>query len=255
MVDMAASPQAPARVPNARIPALDIARSFALLAMAIYHVVFDLEMFGYLPAGTALTGGWRVLAWLTASSFLALAGMSLWLAHGTGIRWSPALSRIGKVALAALAVTGATYLAVPDAFVFFGILHAIAAFSLIGLFLLRVPAAGLIALAALVILIPHVVESDVFHSPFLWWLGLHAARVPSVDFIPLFPWMAPFLIGMAVAKIGTSRGLWAALADPSPGPWQRRLGWPGRHSLMIYLIHQPILIALIGGVSWLSGRM
>ena len=72
----------------ARIPALDIARSLALVAMVVFHFTFDLELFGYLrPGTTTMPGPWRALAVVTAVSFLFLAGVSLWLAHGRGIRW------------------------------------------------------------------------------------------------------------------------------------------------------------------------
>jgi hypothetical protein len=34
----------------------------ALLAMAVFHFVYDLELFGWVAPGTSVTGGWRVLA-------------------------------------------------------------------------------------------------------------------------------------------------------------------------------------------------
>ena len=70
-----------------RIVALDLARALALVAMAVFHFTFDLELFGLVQPGTTMLPGWRWLAYLTAGSFLFLAGVSLWLAHGQGIRW------------------------------------------------------------------------------------------------------------------------------------------------------------------------
>jgi uncharacterized membrane protein len=110
--------------------------------MAVFHFVYDLELFGWLAPGTSVTGGWRVLALLTAGSFLFLAGVSLWLGHGAGIRWRGFWRRFVKVAGAAAVISLATWVAMGDVFIFFGILHAITAASLLGLLFLRVPVAA-----------------------------------------------------------------------------------------------------------------
>ncbi len=239
--------------PRGRLYALDVARSAALLAMAIYHFVYDLELFGHLAPFTASTGGWRILALATAGSFLALAGMSLWLAHGAGIQWRGFLWRFGKIAAAAALITGATLVAVPDAFIFFGILHAIALSSLIGLACLRLPDWAVIALAVALFWLATQPGLAAFDAPVLWWTGLQAVPIRSVDYVPLVPWFAPFLLGLATAKLGDRIGLWDRLARAPAPRWLVRAGVPGRHSLIIYLVHQPVLIALIWGVSLMLG--
>lgn len=251
MVDTAPPVARPATTASARLAALDIARAAALLAMAVFHFVFDLELFGWLAPGTSSSGGWRVLALCTAGSFLFLAGVSLWLAHGRGIRWRGFAKRLAMVAGAAALISAATYVAMPQAFVFFGILHSIAASSLLGLLCLRLPAPVLIGLAGAAFWAPQALRSPAFDAPGLWWIGLQTAPITSVDYVPLLPWFGPFLLGLAAARIADRAGLWQALAArPAPG-WQVRLGWPGRHSLAIYLIHQPVLIALV----WLGTQM
>ena len=127
--------------PTERLLGLDIARSAALLGMVCFHIVFDLQMFGHLPFGTTLHPVFYWHARLVAGSFLFLAGVSLWLAHGQGIHWPAFWRRWIKLVAAAALVTVATYVALPEYFVYFGILHCIAASSLIGLLALRLPAA------------------------------------------------------------------------------------------------------------------
>ncbi len=61
---------------KSRIEAIDIARGAALVAMAVYHFGWDLEFFGYMDAGTTVTGGWRLFARSIATSFLFLVGVS-----------------------------------------------------------------------------------------------------------------------------------------------------------------------------------
>jgi hypothetical protein len=58
-----------------RLALIDVARTVALLGMAVFHFAFDLELFGYLEPGTTVTGGWAVFARLVALTAL-LGGLS-----------------------------------------------------------------------------------------------------------------------------------------------------------------------------------
>ncbi|MDX3926991.1 MAG: DUF1624 domain-containing protein [Shinella sp.] len=239
----------PARIP--RIDLIDQLRGAALVAMAIYHFTWDLEFFGYIEPGTAGTGGWKLFARLIAGSFLFLAGVSLVLGHGRGLRWRPFLIRLAKIAGAALLITVATRFAFPDNFIFFGILHFIAAASLVGLVFLHLPVAITVMAAAAAFLAPLYLRSAAFDHPALWWVGLSASVPRSNDYVPLLPWLAAFLLGIAVCRSILSRGLAGRLAAVGaiPSRWKTLLTKAGRHSLAIYLLHQPILIALVYGFS------
>jgi uncharacterized membrane protein len=226
-----------------RLVVVDLARTLALCAMAVFHFTFDLELFGHLPQGTTVTGGWAVFARVIAGSFLFLSGVSLVLAHGKAVRWPSFRNRLLRVAGAAALVTGATLVALPQAFIFFGILHAIAFGSVIGILLIRAPAMLLLVLAAGVLGVNHVVALEVMNPRWLVWTGLGDRQPWTMDFVPVFPWIAAVLGGMAAAKLAERGGLWARL--PMGGPVLQRLAWPGRHSLAIYLIHQPVLITLV----------
>ena len=95
--------------------------------------------------------------------------------------------------------------------------------------------------------LPGVARGGVFDQPWLVWTGLSSIVPVSVDFEPVFPWVAPFLAGIAAGRIGTRAGLWNRLAGwptDSRRLW-RVLAWPGRNSLLVYLVHQPVLIALV----------
>jgi uncharacterized membrane protein len=232
-----------------RIPALDIARTLALVAMAVFHFVFDLEMFGWVAPGTATSGVWRVLAVATAGSFLCLAGVSLWLAHGGAIRWRAFWKRFAMVGAAAVMVSIGTYIAFPHAFVFFGILHSIALCSLLGLAALRLPAVLVAVLAVGVFVLPTYATSDIFNAPIWWWTGLQTITLSTVDYEPIFPWFAPFLAGVAMAKMASHFNVWERLGTTTPSRAARIWSFPGQHSLIIYLIHQPILIGIVAGVT------
>jgi len=245
---MTQQPAAPAAMaaPGGRIVWLDLARSAALVGMAIYHFRYDLAMYGVAPVEPLMAGFWPWLARIVAGSFLLLAGFSLVLGHGRGIRWRGYWIRQGQIAAAAALITLVTYFAVHDAFIFFGILHMIFTAGLIGLAFLRAPGWVSALAAALVVLVAMRVSGGVFDWPVLWFLGLAEVQVFSVDFEPVFPWLAPYLAGMALAQWAVAGGLIARLRAAAPAPrWARVLAWPGRHSLIIYLLHQPVLIGLL----------
>lgn len=234
-----------------RIPALDIVRTLALIAMVVFHFVFDLELFGWVQPGTTIAGFWRALAVATAGSFLFLAGVGTWLAHASGIRWRAFWRRFAILVAAAVLVSGGTYVAFPDSFVFFGILHSIALCSLLGLAALRLPIVVIAVLAVAVFFAPDVLKSEAFNAPIWWWTGLQTVVPNTVDYEPIFPWFAPFLAGMAVSKWASRAGLWARFSRLEISPAVRLWSIPGRYSLIVYLIHQPILIAIVGGVTLL----
>jgi uncharacterized membrane protein len=235
-----------------RIPLIDQLRGIALIAMAIYHFTWDLGFFGYIEPDTATTGGWKIFARLIAGSFLFLAGFSLVLGHVPGFRLRSFLIRFGKIALAAAIISVATWFAFPETFIFFGILHAIAAASLVGLLFLRVPVTVTLIAAAAAVAAPLYLRAPLFDHPALWWVGLSVNIPRSNDYVPLLPWLAPVLVGIAVARLFVASPLPQRLAGFGGATkvwWKSLLEKAGRHSLAIYLIHQPVLIALVYGAS------
>jgi uncharacterized membrane protein len=107
----------PAASPPPRIPAVDVARGVALLAMFVYHFTWDLGFFGFIPLQAGVDPAWRLFAKLIAGSFLVLVGVSLVLATRGGIKPRPFLIRLAMVSAAALAVTVATLYTTPQSFV------------------------------------------------------------------------------------------------------------------------------------------
>ncbi len=123
------------------------------------------------------------------------------------------------VAGSALLITVATYVAFPDSFIFFGILHNIAAASLVGLLFLRAPAAVTLLAAAAAFILPQYVQSELFNVKWLAWIGFSTFPPRSNDYVPLLPWLAPFLAVL-----------------PSPCSSRRAAGWtvfvsPVRHAI------------------------
>lgn len=239
-----------------RLPAIDLARGVALLAMTVYHFSWDLALFELLDPHFPHTAGMVWFARLIAGSFLFLVGFNLVLAHRAGIRWRKFYVRLAMIVGAAALITLVTYFATPDAFIFFGILHSIAFASILGLAFLRLPWWANGVFVAIFLFGSNYLRSAIFDPPVWWWTGLSARPLISNDFVPVFPFFGLVLAGIAAADAALKANILPPLRHwRADGRTGRALRLIGRHSLAFYLVHQPILIALLAGVLWLSGNI
>jgi uncharacterized membrane protein len=234
---------------RARWQLLDLMRGVAILAMVTFHVAWDLYYFGYSGVDVTQVIGWVVFQKGILSSFLLLVGMGLVLGHGDGIRWRPFWRRWGFLVAAALLTTAGTYWMFPDYFVFFGVLHAIALFSLMALPFLRlrwwltgIIGAGWIAANFLW-------NDPVFEGRWLAWIGFWPTSPPTSDVVPVFPWFGVVLLGMGLMQLllGSPLAAWMR-SWRSAVPLVRGLAVLGRWALPFYLVHQPVLIGLLYGL-------
>lgn len=227
-----------------RYPVLDVLRGVALVAMAVYHFAWDLAYHRFVDWDVAGDPGWRGSAMAIAASFLFLSGVGLPLAARGGLDPRAFALRLARIAAGAAAVSLATYFLFPDAWVFFGILHMIAAGSLVGLAFLRLPVAVTLAAAAVAAILPLVVSGGPFDAPALAFLGLSTTPPVANDFVPVFPWIAPVLAGIAVGRL-VAGGRIRLSTRPPRDPVGSGLAVMGRWSLAIYLVHQPLLFGLV----------
>lgn len=232
-----------------RLPVIDAARGLAIAAMAIYHFSWDLRYFGFIAADVEGGLGWRIFARLIAATFLFLVGVSLVLAARRGFRLEPYVRRLGVLALAAAAITLATLFAFPQTYIFFGILHCIAASTMLGLAFLRAPLWVVAAAAVACLAAPALLSGGVFNAPALLWLGLPDTFPRTNDYVPILPWFGVVLAGTAAARLLPNLPtVGRVLALKAPWPFV----WAGRRSLAIYLIHQPLLFGLVYGAAQIA---
>ena len=230
-----------------------MARGVAILAMIVYHFGWDLSFLKLIETNVLAMPAWRWFARSIAGSFLFLSGISLALAHAKDIRWRPFWRRLAKIGGAALLVTIGTYVAFPDSFIFFGILHCIALSSLLALPFLRAPVIVTLLVAAFVLAAPRIFTSVALDAPWLDWLGLGSFEPVTNDYVPVFPWFGLVLLGVAFAKL-----ILIGETPPRIAAWHgsgklgRAIIWAGRHSLPIYLLHQIVLLGLLYGVLQLT---
>jgi len=232
-----------------RIDLIDAARGCAMLAMFVYHFCWNLAYFRYLGRDVVEASLWRGFAMSIAASFLFLVGVSLVLATRNGVRWNSFFKRLGSVIASALLVTIVTYFLFPTSFIFFGILHSIAAASVLGLAFLHMPLVLIAVAAFAVFLAPHIFADPYFNAWAWRWLGLMTYFPQTNDYEPVLPWFSATLTGILVARVAIKTGAMEQIAQWQATTYPARiLCLGGRHSLIIYLVHQPILFGLV----WLA---
>jgi uncharacterized membrane protein len=234
-----------------RAAVLDELRGLAVVNMVAYHVCYDLVYihgFDWPWFRGAWAGVWQECI---AVSFICVAGVCTKLTNRPFLR-------AFKVCVCALLITAFTLYAYPGQLIVFGILHCLGASMLLyacfaPLFRgFPAPAGFVLALAAALFTRNAVngafgfwnfsveLPSFLYGTGFLFPFGFRNADFFSADYFPLFPYFFLFLAGAAAG----------ALVKYFP-PFARRvhirpLAYLGRHSLLVYLLHQPVAITLLG---------
>lgn len=233
-----------------RIACLDELRGLTILLMIFYHAQWNLQyLFGHPRAWYAGLPG-AALQFYICVTFLVLAGVCTHFCRAP-------YRRFALLAGTAACITAATCFFLYEERIVFGILHLMAVCQLLyaaGRPLWRKipPAAGTAVCAVLFAMTYHVPRGMLGLGPFslalpaAWYqcrplsvLGLLAPGFYSADYFPIVPYAFAFFCGHFLGY-----GL-----DRIPAVLRREhcrpLGWLGRHSLLIYLAHQPVLMGVM----------
>lgn len=247
MIRVAAQARSGAGAATSRFWEIDALRGLAIAAMVFFHLMWDLWFFG-LTAQDIASPQWQAFARSIGSTFIFVMGVSLALTgarlgeRGHSLRrW--ALRRGAMIFGLGLLISLGTFLVVGDAWVRFGILHFAGVAILLSPPFVRLPAwlAALIGVGALAA--GHVLNGSSAPWPWLLPLGIAPQGVRMVDYYPLLPWFGVMLFGIATGKVAYAGGARRfSLPDLSASAPVRALSLAGRHSLLIYLAHQPVLI-------------
>ncbi len=243
-----------------RWAALDNLRGLTLVSMMLYHACWDMVyLFG-------ADWGWyrSVWAWVWQQSicwtFILLSGFCWPMG-------SKPLRRGLEVFGGGLLVTLATVLAMPGNRVVFGVLTLLGSCMLLMIpldrVLRRVPSwAGLAGSAALFLALRNVnagslgfgglrfcpLPQGLYANLLTAFLGFPPAGFYSTDYFSLLPWCFLFLAGYFLNRLWRDRR-----RIPTGGSRLPVLSALGRYSLPVYLLHQPVIYALLWGLLRLSG--
>lgn len=219
-----------------RFDILDAWRTLAIVLMIVYHFLYDLYIFGVISAGQLFSAPLNILERFICCSFILLAGASA--------RFSRNNLRHGLIVLAAgLAVeVGA---AIAGQAIRFGVLMllgwSMVLYHFLGKHLQKWQPVNLTAACiGLYIFTDWWTKATPVSVCWLYPLGLMAPGFRSADYFPLLPWFFLFLMGTVLGGWCLEHRENKVLTAPLP----RALTWPGRHSLIIYVLHQPVLYGI-----------
>lgn len=237
--------------PGCRIGVFDAVRGFSVVSMVLFHLCYDLRFIAGLPLpwfAPPLQDVWRAsISW----TFLFVAGCMCPLSRSN-------LRRGLAYSVVALGIWVVTSLAAVDTPISFGIIYCMAACTLVAWALARLGALPRGRAAAVVLIVaflalqglprgtvglgPLALElpSGLYRTPWLAWLGLPGPGFASGDYYPLLPYLLMYLAGAALGWRWAQRGYPAWARDAHAGP----LSFVGRRALPVYVLHQPVLLAV-----------
>ena len=239
---------------NKRFWEVDSLRGLAIVMMVVFHFIFDLNYFE-IYSFNVYSGFLWWFARVTASIFIFVVGISLSLSYSrTTLSNNPPtekelflkyLKRGLKIFSYGLLITAATYIFIGDGFIVFGILHFIGLAIIleyifikrkyINLFL------GIAFIAAGILLMNFRFD---FYG--LLWLGFIPNNFYTVDYFPLLPWLGIVSFGIFLGNtLYENYVRQFKLPDLSNNLIVKVSSFLGKHSLLIYLIHQPVIVIML----------
>lgn len=238
---------------------VDVLRGIAIILVVIYHLVWDVSYFRLYPVDV-LSPPWQTFARSIGSTFIFLLGLSLTLSYNREVQrlGQPApfkkyLWRGSKIFGLGLVITIATYFVIGRGFVIFGILHLLGLGIILAYPFLRVTKWFSLSVGLLLIGLGVYLNTLSVSHPWLIWLGLKQQGRSMVDYYPLLPWFGLSLLGVFTGRVLYPQGVpRLALPDLSTTLPIRGLRFLGRHTLLIYLAHQPILIGILISLGYAS---
>jgi uncharacterized membrane protein len=237
---------------------IDFLRGIAIVMMIIYHLLFDLNYFGFTYTDL---NALPVLLFLypIGTLFLLLVGVSLTLSYARAkeklsknqLRMKY-LKRGSMVFGCGLLITLVTWIYPHDGFIMFGVLHCIGLSIILAYPFIRFRVPSLLVGVLCVCIGVYLQTMVMVDFPWLLWLGFVPNQLYTLDYFPLLPWFGVVLVGIFLGNtLYKENARIFTLKDHSRFILSRVLCLLGRYSLIIYLVHQLVIIGVLYLVSLL----
>jgi len=211
--------------------------------MILFHFSFDLNNFHYINIDIKHGLEWHYFRYIIVTMFVFSAGISLYLANQTGIDFIKLKRRVLTLLAASLLVTIGSYSQFPSSWIYFGILHFFLFASIFGLIFIKFP--KLSFLVGLSIVLGYIF--GVLHMHWLYALLQEPLHLPvryTEDLANIIPWFGVFLLGVSFANSRLLNKIFNNIFFNSQNKINKSFSFLGKHSLLIYLVHQPLFFGV-----------
>ena len=228
-----------------RIWELDVARGICLLFMIYGHIVYDVVyLFALAPLNDGGIFDWAVIH--IGPTFIIISGICATLGKRPVKR---GLLVLGCGMVVTVVTCGMYVLGFADKslVIYFGVLHCIGICMLLRPLFKKLPYWVLIPVGLAIAFMQDLVQGFHPNTFLLLPLGIYPHSFATSDYFPLIPCLGYFLVGSGLGQL-FYKDRKSLLPEPKFFPFNA-LGFLGRHSLLIYLVHQPIIAACVFLVS------
>jgi len=227
-------------------------RGLAVLNMVIFHLFYDLVyIYGY-EFDWFMSRASQIWQQSIAWTFILVAGFSFNLTRKY-------FKHAFTLVLFSTILTLVTYYLMPEEVIWFGILHFLATTFIITWltqnFLQKInPWIGIFLALALFYITRNIysgylnffnynimIPEAIYTNKYLFWLGFPLDNFSSSDYFPLLPWFFLYIVGFFIGKLFRL----GKISVPKFPKKNNILTFLGQNSLIIYLLHQPIIIGLM----------
>jgi len=236
-----------------RIHFIDEVRGFAILCMVVYHTFYDLVNIFNMRIEVFYSPIVEALVTVFVGIFVFISGTSCVFSKNN-------LKRGAKCLGLGLVFTLFTYFFMNDQLIVFGILHMLGVsmmiYALILPLLKKFNPITIIIVCTILFIITYNVEYGhigigqlikiqlphaIYDIGILFPFGFVSPNFMSADYFALFPWLFCFIAGSGFGTLVKQNKMPKFIYKSHFKP----LAFVGRHTLIIYLLHQPIVYSVL----------
>jgi uncharacterized membrane protein len=216
-----------------RVWEIDFLRGIALILMIIFHIAWDLNEFYNFPIEYS-SGYMYCVGKAAAFLFIVITGISCTFSKNN-------FKRAIKILLVAMGITAATFIYDNETFIIFGILHFLGISILLYPLIEKRNKVFLLLFGTIVIIAGQILLTIPMTHNFFLPFGLTSPDYYPLDYFPLLPYFGLFLYGVFLAKVfyPIKRSIFNFELPKNP------ISFFGKHTLVIYVLHQPIILAVL----------
>ncbi|UCF49290.1 MAG: DUF1624 domain-containing protein [Thermoplasmatales archaeon] len=230
---------------------IDLLRGIAVIMMIVFHLLYDLNYFNIYNL-SLYSGYFLIYVYLIGTFFFLLVGISLTLSYNKakvsltkGELKLKFIKRGLKIFGLGLLITIISFYFLDEGFVIFGVLHCIGLSIILAYPFLNLRNFNLL-LGIIFIFFGIILKQFSFNFQWLVWLGFKPIKFYTIDYFPLLPWFGVILIGIFIGNTLYPNHIRIFKFRKIPEIKAIRLfTFLGQYSLIIYFIHQPILLSII----------